>query len=241
MITSSHDKYEGFIRHYWQYYKELENEILNTRRYVDFDEKNKSSFSVEYLKLYQAICSEVDVLGKTIAAEINPCFKPEDKQNNIYKWWLVIQDDIRFPVWDDERLVWTYVALEQAKVDFFCYLPSQPWKNFRTEQRLNTRRQQRTELVSGKQIPKWWSSYNKVKHHRTSHVSSNSSDINYTLANLGNVADAAAALYILEMAYMHAVGTKDDIEAFADNSCLFEKNLNATTADISRILDGGEL
>ena len=97
MISKSHDTYESFIKHYWQYYRELEDEIIATRRYVDFDQGNFSTFSVEYLKLYQAICSEIDVLGKAIAHEINPAFKADDKQNNILKWWLVLQDNIKYP------------------------------------------------------------------------------------------------------------------------------------------------
>ena len=72
MISKSHDTFESFIKHYWQYYKELEDEIIATRRYVDFDQGNFSTFSVEYLKLYQTICSEIDVLGKAIAHEIDP-------------------------------------------------------------------------------------------------------------------------------------------------------------------------
>lgn len=83
--------FNAFIRGYWEYYRELEDEFLVTRRYVAFDEENYSVYSIEYLKLYQAVCGEVDTLGKEIAHMVNEEFKPDDKQNNILKWWFEIQ------------------------------------------------------------------------------------------------------------------------------------------------------
>ncbi|MCR5227992.1 MAG: hypothetical protein K6E27_12365 [Eubacterium sp.] len=235
-IIKSHEAYESFIRHYWRYYKELESEILSTRRYVDFDEGNFTSFSVEYLKLYQAVCSEIDVLGKAIAESIDKNFKPNEKQNNIYKWWLIIQDELKFPTWNDEKMEWDYVDLDKAEVDFFSYIPMKPWDNFETEVRPNKKGVIRTELVKGKRVPSWWSDYNKVKHHRTSRIS-NSNRINYTKANLGNLAKSISALYVLEYSFMHSVGTKTDIEAFADNSELFTKIAFTTSEDMERMFD----
>ena len=118
-ISVNHSKFEAFIKNYWQYFRELEDEILATRRYVDFQSDNYGTFSVEYLKLYQAICSEIDVIGKAMAEEVDSNFKPDEKQNNIYKWWLVIQNDISFPVWDEEKLEWDISTnLRDAEVQF---------------------------------------------------------------------------------------------------------------------------
>ena len=47
-------------------------------------------------------------------------------------------------------------------------------------------------------------------------------------------------MYVLEKSYMHAVGTKNDVEAFADHSRLFEREGYATSEDIDRILNFGE-
>ena len=240
-ITQSHEAYEIFIKHYWQYYKELESEIISTRRYVDFDEDNFTSFSVEYLKLYQAVCSEVDVLGKTIAENIDSNFKPDEKQNNIYKWWLIIQDELKYPTWNDEKMGWDYVDLDQAEVNFFNYISMKPWENFKTEVRPDKNGVMRTELIKGKQVPSWWSDYNKVKHCRTSKISNGSNRMNYTKANLGNLAKSISALYVLEYSFMHAVGTKKDIEAFVNNSELFTKIAFTTSEDIGRMFDFGDL
>ena len=63
------------------------------RKYVDFTADNFNTYSVELLKLFQAVCSEIDAIGKAMATLINPEFKPNDKSNNIYKWWYIIQDE----------------------------------------------------------------------------------------------------------------------------------------------------
>lgn len=84
--------FNAFIRGYWEYYRELEDEFLVTRRYVAFDEENYSVYSIEYLKLYQAVCGEVDTLGKEIAHMVNEEFKPDDKQNNIPQ--MVVRDTV---------------------------------------------------------------------------------------------------------------------------------------------------
>ena len=237
MIQKSQDTFDSFIKHYWQYYRELEDEIIATRRYVDFDQGNFSTFSVEYLKLYQAICSEIDVLGKAIAHEIDPMFQADDRQNNILKWWLVLQDNIKYPQPDQHFMNIKYLPLESAEVDFFNYIPIRPWHNFRTEVRPDKNGRNRTELVKGYQTPGWWADYNSVKHNRTSQINSGSKEINYTKANLKNVVYSISALFILELAYMYAVGTKDDVEAFADYGNLFYKEENATTSEIDVILN----
>ena len=234
MIIESHEKFLDCERHYWQYYKELEREVLSTRRYVDFDEENFSAFSIEYLKLFQAICSEIDAIGKEIAKALDPSFKSNDRQNNIFKWWFIIQDGIMFPVGDDKL---KGVAIEDTEVRFNNDIPIRPWENFRTELRTQKNGNVRTEVEKGKQVPEWWKAYNKVKHHRTSMMGANSNKLNYSRANLGNVAKAISALYILETSYMNALGTKTDIEAFADHSVLFEKIEYTTSEDIKKMIE----
>ena len=79
-----------FIKSYWEYFLELEEQFLETKRFVAFDKANAKAYSIEYLKLYQAICSEIDVVGKEIAVAINPQFKI-DNNTNIKKWGYEVQ------------------------------------------------------------------------------------------------------------------------------------------------------
>ena len=55
---------EIFKKSYWNYFLELEEEFLLTQKYVTFDKLNFNTFSAEYIKLIQAVCSEIDVVAK---------------------------------------------------------------------------------------------------------------------------------------------------------------------------------
>lgn len=76
---------DDFCRLYWSYYLVLEKDFLDTERYISFDlgdnylydshtihdYGNSGAFSNEFVKQYQAICSEVDVVLKTICKELS--------------------------------------------------------------------------------------------------------------------------------------------------------------------------
>ena len=74
-----------FCKYHWDYYLVLEKDFLRTEQYVSFDlgenynynntepnnKGNSLTFSNEYIKQYQAICSEVDVILKSICKEFD--------------------------------------------------------------------------------------------------------------------------------------------------------------------------
>ena len=62
--------FQFFEKNYWEYYLELEEQFISTKRYVAFDAANYKSYSLEYLKLLEAVCSEIDIVGKEIAHQI---------------------------------------------------------------------------------------------------------------------------------------------------------------------------
>jgi len=232
--------FDAFVNNYWEYYRELEKEFLETQKYVEFCIDNNASFSVEYLKLFQAVCSEIDVVGKVFAKAVNAAFKPEDRKNNIYKWWYEIQDELlvtdgpftymnsssqpmRFPLQD-------YKCLLIEKIEL------QPWKNFRIEKIHDNAGRVNYRVVKGCEVPKWWSEYNKVKHNRIVTTGDVISSINYPKANFGNVSNAFAALYILEKSFMDMVGTYDDLSCFMDFSNLFVRRKRYTYAQMDELL-----
>jgi len=219
--------FNSFVRNYWEYYRELEKEFLHTRKYIEYSLDNFSSYSIEFLKLYQAVCSEVDVVGKVLARVANAAFKPDDKKNNIYKWWYEIQD--RFFLIDGP---FTYMnsSVESARyslTEYRCLLMDEieihPWNKFRIEKVFNSVGHINHKLVQGFQVPTWWSEYNKVKHNRIVSIGSEMHSINYPKANFGNVCNAFAALYILEKSFMDMIGTDEDLSCFMDYSDLFIK------------------
>lgn len=56
------DNLKAFIKSYWEYFLEIEEQFLESKKFVAFDNVNSKTFSIEYLKLYQAVCSEINVL-----------------------------------------------------------------------------------------------------------------------------------------------------------------------------------
>ncbi len=208
MLGKDNVKFSDFIKGYWTYYLDLEKQLLNTQNYVAFDPINFHTYSVEYLKLYQAVCSEVDVVGKAIARNIDENFQPDDKANNIYKWWYAVFSEF------GERIGNETVTLHRGSFELT------PWRGFETEWRKNKNGSLLCVLKKECTVPKWWSGYNKVKHERTT-VDKNTNQFHFAKANLLNLCSAYAGLYILERAYMGAVGDEKDVVC-AEQSELFE-------------------
>ena len=63
MDIMSLDNLESF-NSYWNYYIELENELLDISKYIPIDKLNKNTFSFKYMKLIFSICSELDTVFK---------------------------------------------------------------------------------------------------------------------------------------------------------------------------------
>lgn len=211
-------EFEKLKNSYWRYFWELGKDFATTRKFVEFDQGNYQTFSIEYLKLYQAICSEIDVLGKELAQQFDPSFVPEERRNNIYKWWLVVADKARFYEKIDGDIRTT--KLDDVEVTFDMKIKVRPWENFRVEKAVAKDGKHIIKLTEGAKSPSWWNDYNSVKHHRTGKLKKTEA-INYTKANLFNVIQSYSALYILEKAYMYQIGTKQDLEGFVDEMGLF--------------------
>ena len=183
-----------FLKSYWEYYLELEEQLIETKRFVAFDKANAKAFSIEYLKLYQAVCSEIDVVGKEIASAVNPSFKI-DNNTNIKKWGYEVQQ--HFPL------------LKDRKVLFVGEEIFQPFKNWEYEYNtISTKKGTRSELriKDAKETMVWWRNYNEIKHRRIGLVEGTK---NFQLANQQNLIQAFAALYILETLYIEELESKE--------------------------------
>ncbi|OEE37557.1 hypothetical protein [Vibrio ordalii] len=74
--------------HSWKYYKSFEDDIRSLSRYIELDENNYEVYSIELVRLYLAICSEVDVTLKEICTLIAPDKSPK----NINQYLEIIGD-----------------------------------------------------------------------------------------------------------------------------------------------------
>lgn len=186
---------EKFIKKYWNYYLRIEEEFYNTRNFVEFSEDNFGTYSIEYLKLYLSVCSEIDVVGKYIAKSFNNSSKP----NNIMEWWKEIIEKLKFE----------NKYLYNVEISFIDIKTIIPWENFNYPNNPNAN------------SPAWWRTYNDVKHNRTE-IDKDTHKEFFTQANLQNVISAFAGLYVLEKSYIKSIATEEELKLI-QKSKLFEK------------------
>ncbi len=183
-----------FVKSYWNYYLELEDQFIATKKFVEFDVSNFTTYSVEYLKLFQAVCSEIDVVAKILAEEYDAAFKKLENKN-IQKWGYYLQ--------------LAYPCLETISVLFNNVFSLYPWQNWKYEKYTDKNGALRYRLLRGKETPFWWTAYNKVKHERTSHFKDGKA--NYSRANQKNLIYALAALFVLEKSYLESSTEKQEL------------------------------
>lgn len=179
------------IKSYWNYYLELEEQFLNTRRYVNFEENNFKTYSNEFIKLLQGICSEIDVIAK----EIVELKKGKGKFNSIQKWGYEIQKLIP--------------NIDTINLRFDNTFEIIPWNKWRYEYKKTKKGNMSISLAEKMETPDWWIAYNKVKHERTS--KNKVGTYNYERANLKNIIYALGGLYILEQYFLNEINTSAEI------------------------------
>ena len=154
---------------YWKHYLVIEEDFVKTHRYVELDENNFTTFSVEYTKLLKSIGSEFDVVSKEICK-----FYGHDNKNKIYEYApIIIRNftdlcDQRLEIKDNNSIV------------------VEPLKDWRVQPQHKS--------------PKWWTSYNKIKHDRVN---------NYAQASLENVLLGLASLFLVEMYFIYEISMQE--------------------------------
>lgn len=227
--------FELNIKNYWNYYLELEKEVLETRKFVEFDKKNYKCFSIEFLKLYQAICSEIDTLGRYLAKTLEEDFNPNN--GNISRWWYILSNKLLLSKnirdgWNNDK---RKINIKNFEVQDYIFNHSiTPWNNFEVERQVNKNGNVYFRSKSTSKVPTWWSDYNCVKHSRT--ILNTNKRINYYKANLKNVIDSLSALYVLEIALLQQFGNENNLQSFINKSEMFEKNSFLTDDELDEIL-----
>lgn len=180
---------DEFIDNYWTYYQDLELQVAKIRRYISFSRKNYRTFSIETLRLLQAICSEIDVFAKQVAIEYSDDGAISD-YGTIKMWGPAVYFtfpnicSVRAKIVNSECVVW----------------PWRNWRYVRTEATSeNGTKKVQTKYSQNCGSPSWWNVYNTVKHKRA--FVDGSGAHNFEKANLRNLLEALGALFILESLY----------------------------------------
>ena len=170
---------DEFLQRYWSYYLLLEKDFLDTERYLTIDELNFKAYSNEYIKQYQTICSEIDVIAKSFCKELDSHFRG----STIDAYCKTIIDN-------NSNFSSRVVNVKNRDIKII------PWQNWNYT--IETQQNGTDRLVVTN--PDWWKKYNKIKHNRTT-VNDETQLPYYKLANQKNTLYALAALYQLELYY----------------------------------------
>jgi hypothetical protein len=73
---------------HWPYYLSIEQDIANLSRYIELDEANFSTYSVELARLFLATGSEIDVVLKGLCSLL----APNEKVTNIIHYQRLLSD-----------------------------------------------------------------------------------------------------------------------------------------------------
>jgi hypothetical protein len=130
------DQNESLVNHHWNYFLALESDMERMARYIEFNEQNYQVYSIELAHLLFAAASEFEVAAKALCKIIAPTIAIR-RSNTIGHLGEIITTN--FPHIVDENVYINRYALK-----------------------LNTP----LELFGKDTCPKWWQSYNKVKHQR---------------------------------------------------------------------------
>lgn len=173
------------FKKYWNYYMVLEKDTLDIEPFVSFHPENFNCFSNEFVKLYQIICSEIDVICKEFCQYINDKKSATENYSNIIDYARIILPEH------------SELTAQKISVSGDIEFTLAPWIEWSADANDNSKN------VS----PKWWKQYNAVKHKRTSKDVNDK--YNYQFANLKNVLNALAALCVIEK-YFYADLAKDE-------------------------------
>lgn len=206
-MATSTSEISTFVKSYWSYFLELEDEFKQTQKYVAFDLHNKKTYSVEYLKLIQAVCSEIDVVAKEIANHFDTTFS-SIQHPTIKHWGFVISQNMP--------------RLSSYKISFNDEIELTPWHKFGYVQGVDTSGRSVYKLAPRCKTLSWWSDYNKMKHERTTLCNG---QMNFTKANLNNMMNSFGALYALETLYMSVISPKVGPDCNIPESQLFHSNI----------------
>lgn len=164
---------QEFLNLCWNHYLALESDFIKVERYISFENDNFECYSVEFIKQYLAICSEVDVICKIYCEVLDSTSQAKD----ILDYGFEILG--RVP------------NIKNAVVK--CgKLEVEPLSNWSTN--IHNHRDGNDSLNI---VPDWWRMYNKVKHQRV--MLDSSGKPYYKQANLKNTLNALAGLFVLCM------------------------------------------
>ena len=151
------------LEFHWRYFLVLDADVEATLRYVELDEKNFETFSIEYVRLLFSICSEFEVVCKNLCQSIKP--DRNFSKSNIKNFSEVIQEEF-------SKIGTLEISVPKLRENANIK-PLEGWSKVNG---------------SDSSVLSWWQDYNKVKHERqNSFDKANLGNVVFSLAGLFGV------------------------------------------------------
>lgn len=97
----------------FNFYKNLENELFETERFVTLEQSNFKTYSIEYAKLLISICSEIDMVLKMICRQINP----EEQCSKINHYYRLLNKTFKYFTSEEVEVIYKRIKIR-------------PWENW---------------------------------------------------------------------------------------------------------------
>ena len=122
---------------YWKRFLFLEKKLLELSNYVDIDEKNFKTFSLEIMSLYLSTCSEIEAIYKEIT----------DKKGKSYNFKEFRQDFLSLK---NNQFLLEKISLKYSSIELTPLID------------INQKKENQDDFIG----IKWWQDHNSIKHDR---------------------------------------------------------------------------
>lgn len=209
-------KLEEFYDLYWSQYLQVENEFIETFKYVSFSEENFKTYSQKFLELLLQIGSETDVSLKKLCKIIDP---NSNKDETIGQYGKTI-NTYHKSLFNDKISLNIIYSVDSTK-----YI--NPINEYMTNT-VNSMNSNKTSTTTPKQGMSWWYVYNGIKHNRETY---------YKQANQQNCLEGLLFLFdIMTNIYIKIIDNEKTIEKYTfPTSKLFNyQNANIDDSKINK-------
>jgi len=125
------------INSYWKRFLYLEKKLIELSNYIDLDERNFKTFSLEIMSLYLSTCSEIEAIYKEIS----------NKKGKNYNFREFRQD---FSSLKNNQFLIAKVSLKYNSLELTPFID------------INQKKEECDDFVA----IKWWQDHNSIKHDR---------------------------------------------------------------------------
>jgi len=103
---------------HWSFFEAIDADLHEYSRYLEFDERNFTAYSVNLVRLYLSICSEIDVVLKMLCKQLG---EPTQRGSDINHYRAVITQkypnfgNVRVLIHPMNRPVWPWIEWKTLK------------------------------------------------------------------------------------------------------------------------------